>query len=230
MKDIIINALPAQIPETVLSKLRHCETATIGHFMHAGFADRRIRPLDPTRRIAGTAVTVRIAGPDSAMLHHAVSQLRKGDVLLIDRCGDTRHACLGGGVAFAAAMRGIEGAVIDGPMTDQNEVRGTGLAVWSDGASAITTKLFAMPSEFNTDICIGGVEVHPGDAVLADESGVLILRPSEAEEIADMALAIQSEEAELQRRIRDGGSLGDLSGATQMIFENMRAQAQADRT
>lgn len=221
MQNYIINPLPAQIPDEVLDKLRNCETATIGHFLHGGFVSPDIRPLDSSRRIAGTAVTLKIGGPDSAMLHHVVSTLRPGDVLLIDRCGDSKHACLGGGVALAAALRDIEGVVIDGPMTDQTEVRGTGLAVWSKGSSSITTKLFGMPSEFNTVASVGGIAVRPGDAVLADESGVVVLAPEEAESIAETALEMQEEESQFLQKLREGSKMGELSGATKMILEKI---------
>ena len=92
-----LNSLPAQIPENQLELLCQVETATVGHVLHNGFIDREIRAVLPEMRVAGTAVTVRIPGADSTLLHYILAKVRPGDFLVIDRCGDSKHACWGGG-------------------------------------------------------------------------------------------------------------------------------------
>ena len=98
----VINDVPQQIDPALVALLPQAEPATIGHFRHVGFMDPGVRSLLSGHRIAGTAVTVRCFGPDTAIVHYAVGKLRPGDVLVIDRAGDMRHAACGGGVAFAA--------------------------------------------------------------------------------------------------------------------------------
>src|SRR5687768_343124 len=102
MPDYLINPMPQQVSQRVAEKLSQVETATIGHSQHWGFMDRSIQPLLRRKRIAGTAVTLAIPGQDSTLLHHALGLLRPGDILVVDRLGDNKHACWGGGVTVAA--------------------------------------------------------------------------------------------------------------------------------
>ena len=217
----VINAMPPQLPAGVVAKLSRVETATVGHTRHWGFMDRGIQGVLPAKRAAGTAVTVQIPGQDSAMLHHALGLLRPGDVLVVDRMGDDRHACVGGGVALAAKLAGAAAAVVDGPCTDFSEIRMHDFPVWCRGPSPITTRVYAIGGSLNTSIGCGGVTVNPGDAVVLDESGVLVLPPDEAEAVADAALARQEREKDLWAKLRAGAKIGDLSGATAKIMAAM---------
>lgn len=194
-----IRPMPKQVPAAILAKLRDVETASVGHVLHSQFANRDLRAVLPDKRVAGTAVTLRIPGADSTLLHHVLSLVRPGDFLVIDRCGGRLHACWGGVVTNAAMIAGVVGALIDGPATDFNEVRRVGMPLWRLGPSPITTKLLGLEGTLNGPVSAGGVPVEPGDAVLADESGVLFLKPSQAEEVADRALAMQAREVELAR-------------------------------
>jgi 4-hydroxy-4-methyl-2-oxoglutarate aldolase len=218
-----IRPMPTQIPDAVLAKLREVETATVGHVLHSQFAASEIRAVLPEKRVAGTAVTLRIPGADSTLLHHALSLVRPGDFLVIDRCGDRTHACWGGVVTNAAMLAGVVGGVIDGPATDFNEVRRVGMPLWCLGPSPITTKLLGLEGTLNGPVSVGGVSVEPGDAVLADESGVLFLKPWQAEEIADRALDMQKREIDLLARLEKGERLPDISGATKMVMAKLRA-------
>jgi regulator of RNase E activity RraA len=222
----VLHDMPPPVAPAVLAKLARAETATIGHTRLHGFMDRGIQAVLPGVRVAGTAVTVQIAGPDSALLHYALGLLRPGDVLVVDRLGDDRYACLGGGVALAAQLAGSAGAVVDGPCTDVSEIRQHGYPVWCRGAAPITTRLLALGGALNVPVACGGVSVRPGDAVLADESGVLVLPPEEAEAVADAALARQGREQELWAKLRAGQKLGELSGASAMVRAALRDPAR----
>lgn len=221
MKDFVKNPLPPSIPQSLIDKLEQVETATVGHFMHSVFVDRAISATDSSKRVAGTAVTLRLAANDSTLLHDVVSTLRPTDILLIDRSGDNRHACWGGVVTNAAAICGFKAGVVDGPVTDVNEIRQNDFPMWSRGRSSITTKLYAQSGAFNVPVTIGGVTVNPGDAVLADESGVIILDPAIAEEVADRALGMQAAELTLIARLKAGEPLGKITGASAMIEERL---------
>ncbi|MDB5366042.1 MAG: 4-hydroxy-4-methyl-2-oxoglutarate aldolase [Rhodospirillales bacterium] len=212
-----IRPMPLQIADPLRDRLLRVETATLGHILHTGFVDSAIRAVLPDNRIAGTAVTVQIPGMDSTLLHHALGLTRPGDVLVIDRCGDTRHACWGGVVTQVAKAAGVAAAVIDGPATDFSEIRQHAMPVWCRGPSSLTTKLLGLPSALNVPVTIGGQTVCPGDAVLADESGVVILAAASAEEICGQALAMQAREFLTLARLRAGDLLGDISGANELI-------------
>lgn len=213
----VLNPLPAQLPADLVALLEQVETATVGHVLHSGFVDPSIRAVLPDKRVAGTAVTLRIPGADSTLLHHVLGLVRPGDFLVIDRCGDTRHACWGGVVTNAAKNAGLAGAIIDGPATDLGEIRRRDMALWCRGPSPITTKLLGLEGAFNVPISVGGQSVSPGDAILADENGVLVLKHHEAQSIARRAIVMQEDELVLLRRLSKGEKLADISGATRLI-------------
>ena len=221
----VLHDLPPQIAPRIIDKLSRSETATIGHTRQQGFADRAIQGILPERRAAGTAVTLAIPAQDSTLLHHVLGLLRPGDILVVDRLGDDKHACLGGGVAVATKAAGAVAAIVDGPCTDFSEIRAEDFPIWCRGPAPITTRLLGIGGAFNTPVTCGGVAVRPGDAVLADESGVLFLPPDAAEAAADWALENQFNEPRLHDRLRSGEKLGDISGATKMVLSNI---AEAD--
>jgi regulator of RNase E activity RraA len=206
-----------QLSSTLVDKMKRVETATIGHVLHDGFVDPAIAPLLPDAHVAGTAVTVRIPGADSATLHYALTMVRPGDVLVIDRAGDDSHACWGGVVTLAAKLCGVAGAIIDGRATDIGEIRKNEMPVWSRGIASKTTKFLGLGGAINVPVSIGGQTVLPGDAIIADASGVVVLRPDAAEAICDRALAMQDNELVVLQRLRNGERLADISGAAGMV-------------
>jgi regulator of RNase E activity RraA len=212
-----IDPMPAQISAEVIALLEQAETATVGHWRHWGFCDRRIQPLLRGKRVAGTAVTLAIPGPDSTLLHHALGLLRPGDILVVDRLGDDRHACWGGGVTVAAKAAGAKAGVVDGPCTDLEEVEASDFPLWCRGIAPITTRLYDLGGRLNKPVSVGGVVMMPGDAVLCDESGVLVLPPGEAEAEARAAIERQARGLATQERVAKGEKLGALSGATAKV-------------
>ena len=209
--------LPDPVDAGALERLARLETATIGHFLHHGFADPAIQRAVPGPLVVGTAVTLMLPGQDSTLLHHVVGLLRPGDVLVIDRLGDTRHACFGGGVALASKTAGYAGAVIDGRHTDTSEIAEFGFPVWSTGPSPITTRLYDVGGAFNIPVCCGGAAVLPGDAVLADESGVLFIHRDDLAGVLATAEEKTARGDETMAKLAAGQPLGDLSGATALV-------------
>lgn len=218
----ILRDMPPQIAAELLTKAQRAETATIGHRRQLGFVDRTIQGVLPGRRIAGTAVTLALPGQDSTLLHHVIGQLRPDDVLVIDRLGDDRHACLGGGVACAIKASGCAGVILDGPCTDLPEIVQYDLPVWARGLSPITTRLYDIGGAFNVDVACGGAVAHPGDVVVADASGALIMPRDEAEADIDWALSKQATEPGLHERLIAGEKLGERSGATAMVEAKLK--------
>ena len=212
-----LNEMPPQIAPNLVALLERVEVATTGHVLHSGFVDPAIRAVLPHKRVAGTAVTVRIPNADSTLLHYVTKLVRPGDIVLIDRCGDVRHACWGGVITNAMKLAGVKAGVIDGLATDMSEFVKVDMPVWCRGPSPITTKLLNLEGQFNVPISVGGQTVMPGDAVLCDESGVVVLNPAEATAIAERAIAMQEAEIVLLNRLRAGERLPDISGATAMV-------------
>ncbi|RVT69884.1 RraA family protein [Agrobacterium sp. CNPSo 2736] len=220
-----IEPMPPKVPAEDLALLVRAETATIGHFHHMGFLDRTIQALTPGKPVVGTAVTLALPGADSTVLHHALSLVRPGDILIIDRLGDDRHACWGGGVTIAAKAAGLSAAIIDGPCTDAHEILAEDFPLFARGVAPITTRILGSGGALNVPVSCGGAAVLPGDAVLADANGVLVLRPAEVEAAAREAIRRQKRGAERQGQIRSGQrKIGELSGATEKVLAGLKAQ------
>jgi 4-hydroxy-4-methyl-2-oxoglutarate aldolase len=219
-----LKQLPDPLEKNLVEKLLRAEPATIGHFRNWGFMDPLIRAMQPDVRIAGPAVTVRAPGVDGTVVGYALGQVRPGDVLVIDRCGDHRHAAFGGLVAYACKVAGLAGVIIDGVATDIGEVRNYGVPLWCRGLSAVTTKRIGLAGEFCVPVSCGGVNVNPGDVVIADECGIVVLERAEAEAAADRAIGMQDAEASSRKRLDAGEKLPDISGATKMLQEALAKQ------
>jgi regulator of RNase E activity RraA len=220
----VVNDPPPQIAPDMVALLRQAEPATIGHFRHVGFMDRHIRSLLSGHRIAGTAVKARCFGPDTTIVHYALGKLRPCDVLVIDRAGDIRHAACGGGVAFAARAAGCVGIIIDGTATDIDELREYGLPVWARGLSTVTGKRLFLHGEFGISVSCGGVSVTLGDAILADENGVLVMPSGDIKEAAERAIGMQQAEKVSLARVAKGERLPDINGTNAWIAEILEKQ------
>lgn len=221
MKKFRIGAMPEPISEAVKQRLSNVETATVGHFRHWGFMDPRIQALGHTRRLVGTAVTLALPAQDSTLLHYTLGQLKPGHIVVIDRLGDRKHACWGGGVTNAAHIAGATAAIVDGACTDPLEIAELEFPVWCRGISPITTRIYGLGGMLNYPVSCGGVVVNPGDIVICDENGVLVLPPDEVEEVAEAALAKQQRGIENVKKIGVGTHLGDLSGATKLVEQDI---------
>jgi regulator of RNase E activity RraA len=219
-----LNELPPALNGALVQKLLRAEPATIGHFRNSGFMDPAIRAMQPDLRIAGPAVTVRAPGMDGTIVGYALGQVRRGDVLVIDRAGDHRHAAFGGLVAYACKVAGLAGVIIDGVATDIGEVRKYGVPLWCRGLSAVTTKRIGLAGEFCVPVSCGGVAVNPGDVIIADECGVVVLERAEAEAAAERAIGMQDAEVKSRARLDAGEKLPDISGATKVLQDALAKQ------
>lgn len=222
----VLNPLPPAIGPQLLELLVQAEPAVIGHFRYTGFMSPGIRAHFQDRRVAGTAVTIRMPGMDGAMVHYAVGQARPGDFIVIDRCGDMAIAALGGAVAYAARAAGVAGIVVDGLVTDLGELRQYGVPVWSRGTSAVTVKTLGLGGEFCIPVTCGGVAVNPGDAILADENGVLVMPAADIESSAHRALQMMKDEKRTLERIDAGEKYPDIMGTTRVILDAIEKHGQ----
>lgn len=215
---IQIRPMPPALSSTLRDDLIGVSFPTIGHFLEEGFVDPAIRAMVTPVKIAGRAVTVRITAPDSVLVHKVTELLEPGDVVVIDTGGDTRHAPVGEMVALAAKSRGAAGIVIDGVCTDIVEIREMQFPVFARGTSVLTTKLHGLNTGgINIPVTCGGVVVNPGDVVLGDDNGVLILHPDVAQSVIDRARASDAREPETRAFLRQGGSLPERTGANRIV-------------
>lgn len=219
MTGIHLGKLPPPCAAPLLHLLQQVEPATIGHFHDRGFVDGAVKAVTTMARVVGTAVTVRCEGTDGSILHHALGQLRANDFLVVDRAGEQTIACIGGASVLAAKLRGAAGIVVDGCVTDIAELRELGLPVWARGLSARTTRSGGQVGSFCLPVDCGGVRVQPGDVILADENGLLVMAPSEARALAEKALALQQAEQHTLARLRAGETYPEVLGTRLTLSE-----------
>jgi 4-hydroxy-4-methyl-2-oxoglutarate aldolase len=221
---ITVNERKSVLSAELIARYRQIEPATIGHMLEFGFVDPAIHPLFPPGIVVGPAFTIRTAPQDSTIVHLAIDMAAAGDVLLIDRSGDRSHAPWGGMTGLAASLRGIAAVIVDGVVTDLGELEEAGTPVFSRGLSAMTTKGLARDGEINTPVSIGGVAVCPGDLVLADANGILVLSPGMAAKLIGEAEEKQAHSAELPGLLRNGARISEVRGGAKRIFDAIKAQ------
>lgn len=214
---MIINDSVKTLSNETLAKYRAVDPATIGHVFHFGFSSAEFRASVPGARAIGRAVTMRVPSMDSTMCHKVPEYLGPGDILLIDRAGEMNYACLGGVVAYALKLTGVEAVILDGSATDIQEIRDCGLTLFYRRLSPITTRILGQDGEINTTISCGGTVVRPGDIIVADENGFVALPPDNAEQILQSALERQATEPGKQEQLRNGVRLADISKAGEFI-------------
>ena len=171
-----------------------------------------VRPMWPCPKIVGRAVTMKIkpVGLDKPKQHLGtlpIDAAQPGDVIMIDNGGRPDTSCWGGLLALAAKTKGISGVVIDGACRDIDESRDVGFPVYARGAVPMTARGRVMQEAYNQEIEFAGVQVHPGDLVIADGSGVVIIPRSKEEEIVREAEAVAATEARMADGIRQGMSV-----------------------
>ena len=163
----------------------------------------------PARAI-GRAVTVAAPGRDGRIIHMAVDMLEPGDFLVISRLDQDDLACVGGGVAAAAKVKGAAGIIVDGPCTDPTELVAIGLPVWCRGVSAKTTSRHTqLGGEINFPIACGRAVVMPGYCILADESGIFVAEPMRMREAAARAKSRQKRSLAVRQHLLAGRSIFD---------------------
>lgn len=202
-----------RIDRSLVRSLQEIEPATVGHFLPSGCMKSEFRPSIDEARIAGQAVTLRVPSIDSTLCHKVVEIAQPGDVIVIDRCGDTTHACWGAAMTLAASLKGIAGAVIDGSVTDILDIRRMGFPVFYRRLSPLTTRILGLEGEINVAVQCGGIIVNPGDLVIADINGVCVLPPGSAQAVIDHAFQEQEKEKTQFLEMKKGARLASLSGA-----------------
>ena len=216
------------VPAELLEAYRQLPPATIGHVVDEGFVDGTIRPLSNRVAVVGTAVTLRLVD-DLAPTAVAIEQLQPGDVLVIDQGGQTRLACWGEMTSLAARARGCVGVIVDGAVTDVVEVAEHGLPTFARAISALVGRSTgAGDGAVNVAVQCGGVAVHPGDLVVADDNGIVVIPPQRAADVAALARA-EEDRAPYQRVwLQRGGAFSELAGrSAQEIYRMLQERGWA---
>ncbi|WP_342240571.1 RraA family protein [Inquilinus sp. OTU3971] len=196
--------------DDALVTLREMPTATIYEAAgKLGDMAPSIRLLTPGLRMAGSAFTVKTMPGDSLAVLRAIATAPAGSVLVIDGGGTDRSTVWGGTSTIAAMVRGIAGLVTNGAIRDIDEIRSLGFPVFGAGLSLRGT-VKAHPGWDRLPVSVGGVVVCPGDLVVGDSDGVVVVASAR---LADVALrAVEQKQLENARdlRIRAGADLREV--------------------
>jgi regulator of RNase E activity RraA len=217
--------------EAIVERLLKLDTCAVSDGMdRLGLkgATYGVRPMWSCPKIVGRAVTMKIkpAGLEKPKQHlgtAAIVAAHPGDIIVIDNGGRPDNSCWGGLLSLAARTKGISGVVVDGACRDIDESRDVGFPVYARGAVPMTARGRVMQASYNQEIEFAGVQVYPGDLVIADGSGVVIIPRSKEEDVVREAEAVAAMEARMAEGIRQGMSVLEVLeklGYEQMLDKN----------
>jgi 3-hexulose-6-phosphate synthase/6-phospho-3-hexuloisomerase len=194
--------------EGIRKALLMVSAPNVADAMHKKGAMIGIRPLKPGLKCVGPAFTVRTIDGDWAKTVEAIEKAQPGDVLVMD-CG-SRHISPWGELAtWSCKMRGISGVILDGAARDVDDIMAMDFPVFSryTAPNAGEPKGFG---ELQVEIECGGLEVKPGDWIIADDSGVMVIPRERAVEIANRALDVRERENRIREEIHRGSTLSEV--------------------
>jgi 4-hydroxy-4-methyl-2-oxoglutarate aldolase len=195
----------------VISRLGAHEVAKIADAMAGGGLMRHvIKPVAPGTRLAGSAITVMGRPGDVLYVIRAADVAEEGDVVVIDGGGCAELAMIGDGIAYYMQKhRGIAGVVVDGGVRDIRGIRALAFPMFACGTSARIHGAYG-PGAINVPIACGGVVVTPGDVIVGDDDGVVVVPREYAESIADATDLLLAGEQRRRDLVDQGANLTEL--------------------
>lgn len=202
-KPVVVTSVE-RAPARVVTALGAEGAATVHEAIgRRGYLGTTIQARTPGVRVGATAVTVLSHPGDNLMVHAAVEQCRGGDVLVVANTAPSEHGLFGDLLATSLMARGVVGIVTDAGVRDIAELRAMGFGVWSAHISCQGTVKNTAGS-VNVPVAIGGVVIEPGDAIVADDDGVVCVARSEAEWALQQAHARTANESDKRARLASG--------------------------
>jgi 4-hydroxy-4-methyl-2-oxoglutarate aldolase len=206
MKTVVVRNI-VRTDADIVKRLGALGVATVHEaYGRFGLMKPYLRPVWAGGEAAGTAVTVLVHPGDNWMIHVAVEQCRPGDILVVGCTADNTDGMFGDLLATSLMARGVTGLVIDAGCRDVKSLREMGFPVWSKAISAKGT-VKATLGAVNVPVVCAGINVEPGDAVIADDDGVVVVSKKHASEVAAKGEKRRADE-EAKRKQLASGALG----------------------
>ncbi|MGI8516714.1 MAG: RraA family protein [Acidimicrobiia bacterium] len=166
---------------------------------------------EPVPRVVGPAVTVNSIVPSINAGKIGLDRCQPGDVLVVACPAAVAHAVWGGNLAYGTKSRGVAGLIIDGAVRDVSEIRDVGLPTFARHIVTMAAPIFTPQGEVNVPIACGGVVVFPGDIIIADDDGIVVVPPAYAGQVMEATDAVNAKAASVQE-ILGRGEITNLAG------------------
>jgi 4-hydroxy-4-methyl-2-oxoglutarate aldolase len=211
MRNVIVTGV-ARADLTEVDQLAQLGVVTVHEAIgRAGYLGPGLRPIQDGARVGGTAVTALCWPGDNLMIHAAVEQCQDGDLLVVTTASACTDGMFGELLATSLAARGVRGLVIEAGVRDVAELRATRFPVWSAAVSAQGT-VKETPGAVNVPVSVGGQIVRPGDAIIADDDGVVCVPRGDVSRALGAARARVAREDQARKALADGQLGLDLYG------------------